>query len=152
MEALASHSHQLQALNLAGLRYLTEGSIFRTLQASPGILMLNVTGCELVTANGLRSMIEGLQFVVEAKTYFGFKPVDEHIEKKLMSQLNLIYDTGARKITHAYQQMMSKREHRRLMELVKIDKSARIIQNYLTRYLLRVRFYYKWRARVQFDR
>jgi thioredoxin-related protein len=83
---------------------------------------------------------------------FGFKPVDEHIERKLMSQLNLIYDTGARKITQAYHQMMNKREHCRLMELVKIDKSARIIQNYLTRYLLRVRFYYKWRARVQFDR
>jgi hypothetical protein len=152
MVALASHSHQLQALNLAGLRSLTEGSIFRILQASPGILMLNVTGCELVTANGLRSMIQGLQFVIEAKTYFGFKPVDEHIERKLMSQLNLIYDTGARKITQAYHQMMNKREHCRLMELVKIDKSARIIQNYLTRYLLRVRFYYKWRARVQFDR
>jgi hypothetical protein len=152
LQALASHTHHLQALNLAGLRSLTEGAIFRTLQASPGILMLNVTGCELVTVNGLHSMISGLQYVIEAKTYFGFKPLDEHVERKLMSQLNLIYDTGARKITNAYAQMMNRREQVKLMELVRIDKSARIIQNYLTRYLLRVRFYYKWRARVQFDR
>jgi hypothetical protein len=152
MQALTTHTHHLQALSLAGVRHLSEGSIFRLVAASTSLLMLNVTGCEEVTTSGLRSLIHGLQFVTEAKTYVGFKPLDEHVELKLMSQLNLIHDTSALKITHAYQQMRERREMTRLMELAKIDKSARVIQNYMTRYMLRVRFYYKWRAHVKLDR
>jgi hypothetical protein len=153
MNALTESSHHLQALNLAGVRHLSEGSIFRTVEACHGgLLLLNVTGCEQVTINGLRSLITGLQYVVEAKTYVGFKPMDEHLEKKLMGQLNLIYDTGARKITQAYHQMIERREESRLREIERRDKSARIIQNYLSRYMLRVRFYYKWRAHVKLDR
>lgn len=152
INALAQSIHHLQAINFAGLRLLSEGAIFSVVQSSPGLLLMNVTGCEQVTMTGLRSLIQGLQYVIEAKTYMGFKPQDEHIEKKLSNQLFMIRDTAAQKISSAYRKMMNQREQNKLMEMIKINKSAKIIQNYLSRYMMRVRFYYKWRNRVTLGR
>jgi hypothetical protein len=39
--------------------------------------MLNATGCMELSGNGLRAMVQGLQFVELASSFYGFKPVEE---------------------------------------------------------------------------
>jgi hypothetical protein len=139
----------LQALNIAGLRLVSEGALFPLAEKCKGLLMLNVTGCELVTTSGLRALITGNTYVTEAQTFMGFKPTDEHIERKLAGQLSMIRENAASKISHAYRSVVQRREEDRIRAIVFQDRCARLIQNYMTRYMMRVRFYYIWREKVK---
>ena len=149
---VGNHCPKLQAVNVAGLRYLSEKSLFTLAQSCRGLLMMNLTGCEQVTLNGLRALISGMNYVVEAQTFMGFRPMDEHVEKKLAGQLSMIREDAASKISTHYRGFVTKREEDRVHALWHKDKCARTIQNYISRYMMRLVFYYMWKRRVKMHR
>ena len=85
-------------------------------------------------------MYSGIPYVEEAKTFSGFKPMDEHIELKLSGQLLMIDDLAAAKIAKNYKTFVEKRQVKRMMEIVERDKKIRIIQDYMRRYMMRLRY------------
>lgn len=143
---------KLQAVNVAGVRMLSEKALFALADKCKGLLMMNLTGCEQVTLNGLRALVTGMSYVVEAKTFMGFRPMDEHVEKKLTGQLSMIRETAACKISGQYRAFVTKREEDRIRDIEYREKCARCIQSYMTRYMMRLHFYYKWRTRVHTEK
>ena len=81
------------------MRLLTESTLAEICLKCPTILMLNITGCGLISLKGLRAAVQGLQYVEVGETFFGFKPIEAHVEKKLSHNLELVVDTAARRIT-----------------------------------------------------
>ena len=150
--ALTSSCHALQALNIAGLKSVSEASLLSLAENCKGILMLNVTGCEDVTLNGLRALITGLEFVEEARTYTGFKPMDEHIDKKLCAQLVMNRSSAAEVIQRNYRAVTSRRGALQIYEIVKIDKAARTLQGVLSRYKYRMKFYRMWQEKLHLSK
>ena len=84
--ALVTSCKLLHALNLAGLRKLTEVSLCAMAEhCRDTLLTLNITGCDLITNNGIAAIIAGFTYVQNAVSYIGFKPIDNYIELKLQS-------------------------------------------------------------------
>jgi len=148
IEAIGKKCKSIQALNIAGLCHISEAALFQMATNCPGLIMLNVTGCQEVSQFGLKSLIEGMAYVEEARTFSGFKPKDEHIELKLSGQLLMINDIAAATIGRNYRTIVEKRQIKRMMEIVDRDRKIRIIQDYMRRYMMRLKFYYMWRDRV----
>jgi hypothetical protein len=145
---LSRHCPRMQAANFAGLKKLTEDAIYALATNCPALLMLNVTGCERITVNGLNALIEGLVYVVKGISFMGFRPKDEHIEKKLSDQLNAINNYES--VMLQKQLVQQNNEERRIQQerFVLENKSASIITDYIHRYRLRMHFYRAWRRRL----
>jgi hypothetical protein len=92
--AIAQGCRGLQAVNLAGLKKISEQSMFMLAELCKGLLTLNLTGCERITINGLNALVSGLDYVEKGISFMGFKPVDEHIEKKLADQLMMVQNAA----------------------------------------------------------
>lgn len=148
---LANRGHKLQALNLAGMRLLTENVLAEICLKCPAILMVNVTGCGLISLKGLRAAVQGLSYVEVGETFFGFKPVDEHVEKKLSRNLEIVMDTAANRIIHGLQNSQAKVRMRKEFAIIKRDQSARLIQGCMTRYMCRQYFYKKYIYKLTFN-
>lgn len=147
--AIGNCCPKLQAVNVAGVRNLSEKALFALATRCPGIMMMNLTGCEQVTLNGLRALITGMSYVVEAQTFMGFRPMDDHIELKLSGQLSMVREDAAGKIGGQYRAFVNKRREDRIADIQYRDKCVRRIQDYMTRYMMRVHFYYIWVDRVR---
>lgn len=146
-------------------------ALFDMAKNCPGLIMLNVTGCQEVSQSGLKALIQGMLYVEEAKTFSGFKPKDEHIgevnwlsctlcpfmsccecfitiELKLSGQLLMINDLAAATIGRNYKAVVEQRQVKRMLQLVTRDRKIRIMQDYFRRYMMRLKFFYMWRERV----
>lgn len=128
LAAIGKKCKTLQALNVAGMCHISEAALFDMAKNCPGLIMLNVTGCQNVSQMGLKALIQGLSYVEEAKTFSGFKPMDEHIELKLSGQLLMINDLAAATIGRNYKTMVERRQVTRMLHIVTRDKKIRIIQ------------------------
>lgn len=147
MQALATHCTSMQGLNVAGLKKISETGIYWLADKCKGLIMLNVTGCDLITVNGLNALIQGMSFIEPARTFTGFKPVDEHIDKKLANQLLMIKESEI----GAVREVEKNRELEKAYQL-KVYKERRnwasaTIAGYLRRYKCRLRFYWIWMDR-----
>lgn len=148
LSAIGKKCKSLQALNIAGMSKVSEGALFDMARNCTGLIMLNVTGCQEVSQMGLKSLIQGMPYVEEAKTFSGFKPKEEHIELKLSGQLLMINDLAASKIARNYRNCVERRQVKRMMEIVKRDQMSKVIQDYMRRYMIRLTYYHMWRNRV----
>jgi hypothetical protein len=90
IKAIAFGCRALQAVNIAGLKKISEESIFALGDLCKGLLTLNVTGCERITINGLNALVSGLDYVEKGISFMGFKPIDDHVDKKLTDNLNMV--------------------------------------------------------------
>lgn len=90
IKTIAQGCRNLQAVNLAGLKKISEESMFALGDLCKGLLTLNLTGCERITINGLNALCAGLDYVEKGVSFMGFRPVDEHIEKKLADHLAMV--------------------------------------------------------------
>jgi len=152
IRAIATGCVDLQAANLAGLSRLSEEALHYLAHRCPALLMLNVTGCERVSVTGLEHLVKGLHFVEQAVTFMGFKPVDEHVEKKLEGHLLMLERTRQTKTLEQIQ-----REEARLLQEtadreLRENSAASLLQAYMHRYKLRMHYYRLWRARVKHEK
>lgn len=129
LAGLAIGCQKLQALNVAGAKKISEAGLCELAQHCGNLSTLNVGGCELVTRNGLLALIEGLEYVEEAKTFFGFLPIDKSTDVKLKAQQEMIESNGAIKIQNAWHNMITRREAKKM---VKFLREVRVFENMCT--------------------
>jgi hypothetical protein len=149
VKTVAKNCHKLQALNVAGIKTVSEDTLCVLALNCPGILILNATGCEDITPNGMTALISGLPYVEHAKTYFGFKPIDEHVDKRLSAQLAMNREFAAGIITHNFHRIIEKCQIKHEYEIERIDKAVRMIQRCLKSYMYRIKFYYIYLNRLK---
>ncbi|GMH94441.1 hypothetical protein TrST_g2725 [Triparma strigata] len=137
LAGLAIGCQKLQALNVAGAKKISEAGLCELAQHCGNLSTLNVGGCELVTRNGLLALIEGLEYVEEAKTFFGFLPIDKSTDVKLKAQQEMIENNGAIKIQNAWHNMITRREAKKMVKFLRENKAALSIQLAFQRYLKR---------------
>lgn len=139
----------LQCLNLSGLNRLDEKPLVTITNNCRGLSMLNVTGISAITVNGLNSLILGMDKVMLAKSYVGFKPVDGHVEKRLEGHLAMIKDQALTHIKTEKKKERLKREmkERHLREYT--VKAADTIKRTMYAYKLRMGFWRMWQERKQ---
>lgn len=142
MKSIALGCKQMQAINCAGLLKLTEESLFLLVDSCSGLLTLNITGCERITVNGLENVIAGLQYVENARTFFGFQPSDEHVNRKLSDNLQMIHTHATRVAEEEYQQQQAMLRQQQEDYDRLLNHSATLIQQYTYRYKRRLYFYY----------
>mmetsp|Transcript_21048 Transcript_21048/g.35302 ORF Transcript_21048/g.35302 Transcript_21048/m.35302 type:complete len:1089 (-) Transcript_21048:242-3508(-) len=148
LKALAHGCPGLQAVNVAGLKKMSEEAMLALASQCKGLLTLNLTGCERITVNGLNAMVEGLDYVEKGVSFMGFKPIDEHIDKKLNDHLKMVQE-AAGKLRREQLALQQKRELEEEAARVKhLNSSAQVIQAYMGRYKKRMHFYRLWRLRV----
>jgi hypothetical protein len=150
MQALSMHCAGLQGLNVAGLKKISELGIYWLADKCKGLIMLNVTGCDLITVNGLCALIQGMSFVEPAKTFTGFKPVDEHIDKKLASQLMMIKDSAMGAVLEVERNKEIEKAYQKKVYNELINAASSTIAGYLRRYKCRMRFYWMWMDKRMF--
>ena len=148
IERLASNCPNLQALNLAGLVKLDERPLCTLTNNCRGLLMLNVTGITEVTVAGLNALIQGVDQVELAKTFTGFKPVDQHVDKKLQGHLDMLINTAAEHVKKEKKKERMQREEREKAHHEKVLSSATCIKRYMYGYKQRMGFYRMWKHRV----
>ena len=117
-------------------------SLLAIAEGCPGLLMLNVTGCQFVTVAGLKALCTGLQYVELAISYVGLKPVNEHIEKKLNDQIDIINETAATTITRSMGAVNKRLRIKEEYHEERINNAARQIQGSMYRYKCRLHFYW----------
>ena len=122
------------------------------LPCAQGILMLNITGCELISTRGLKAAVQGLPYVQLAESFFGFKPVDDHINRKLEGNILQIQETAAGVIGRAALSRQRIQKMRAEFEVLRRDKAARQLQGSVYRYKCRQHFYRICRAKLLFRR
>ena len=140
--SIGKHCSKLQALNMAGLRKVSEAAMLFLAEGCPGLLMLNVTGCEGVSVSGLKALVEGLGYIELGVSFVGFKPVDDHIEKKLAGNLCMLQEIAAQKITRGLGAVTKKLRIKAEFRDEWIDGAARKIQGAIYRYRCRLHFYW----------
>jgi hypothetical protein len=150
--ALAHGCCKLQALNLAGIRNVSEIALCALAEHCSGLLMLNVTGCDKIAISGIRALVMGLKFVVEAVSFVGFKPLDAHIELKLMNQLQMIHTAAAVTIQKTVKAVKMKVQVKAQYAYDRRNHAAQVIQRSIRSYGRRLGFFHLWRARVKCQR
>lgn len=147
--ALARGCVRLQAANFAGLRSLSESALWALAESCKGLLMLNITGCEAVTVNGLNALIMGMHYVEAAGSFVGFKPIDDHVEKKLTGHLVGMRTESAIRLQRMVKSVKRKRDIIEEFRCEMVNKSASVIQMAMRRYCKRLYFYYMWRDKTK---
>jgi len=94
---------------------------------------INVGGCENITRNGLLALIEGLGYVEEAKTFFGFVPIGSATDLKLLDQQFIIENNSARVLQNCYHQLLQRRASKAMVKFLREDKAALEIQLWFQR-------------------
>ncbi|CAM9172589.1 unnamed protein product, partial [Ectocarpus fasciculatus] len=150
MQALSIHCSSIQGLNVAGLKKISESGIYWLADRCKGLIMLNVTGCDLITVNGLTALIQGMSFVEPARTFTGFKPVDEHVDKKLANQLLMIKESEIGAVREVQKNIELEKAYQKKVYNEKINKASTTIAGYLRRYKCRLRFYWIWMDKRKF--
>jgi hypothetical protein len=145
--ALSHKCLSLQALNLASLRKLTEHTLAEICLHTPGILCVNMTGCDAISLKGLEAAAKGLKYVEIAQTFFGLKPVDNHVEKKLSHNMELVIEVAANRIQNMGKNALIKADMAKEFAILRRDKSARVLQGAFTRYMARQFFYNIYRRK-----
>ncbi len=149
IKQIALGCKNLQAINIAGLLKLSEESMFCLADQCKGLMTLNMTGCERITMNGLDHLVRGLDYVEKGITFMGFKPIDQHVEKKLDDNLKMI----KRSVTKRMEEEARLKREREQNEIEAYDKkinhAASVIQSYIRRYTKRMYFYGLWRLRLK---
>lgn len=148
--ALAIGCRKLQAVNLAGIRNLTEVGLCGLAESCPNLLMLNVTGCDQVALSGVRALVSGLHCVEEAHSFVGFKPVDQHVERKLLRQLHMLHEAAALSIQRASKTMTRKRTVIAQYQAERLHRAARLLTRVIRAYGKRMHFYFRLRRKVSF--
>lgn len=148
VQALAKGCSHLQACNLAGLLKLSEEAIFYLADHCKGLLMLNLTGCEKITVNGLNALISGLPCVEKGITFMGFKPIDQHIEHKLAGHLLTMERSAIKLIREGQVKKKKKKEEQEFIISNRLNHAATLIQQYIKRYTMRLRFYRIWQKKL----
>lgn len=95
--AISEGCSKLQALSFEGLKYITEEGICGVARRCPGLMMANFTGCK-ITRGGLLALIQGIGYVKEAQTFFGFVPIQNAVDSKLVDQESMIYERAASRL------------------------------------------------------
>lgn len=144
IRALCTGCVKLQALSIAGLKKISEMGAYYVADNCKGLLMLNITGCEEITVNGLSALIQGMNHVEPARTFTGFKPVDEHVSKKLASQLMMIKEASAAAQREKEQAQDRQAQAQEEAEAARRNWAAYTITAYLRRYRCRMHFYWMW--------
>lgn len=148
INAITRKCPRLQSLNLAGLLKVSENALYNMTRYCPNILMLNVTGCESITTDGLKALVQGLEYVEMGLTFIGFKPIDAHVEQKLTDHLNCVHDLAIKHITHMQSEKKRKEDIQQQYLNDRRCHACDTIKQYMGRYLKRLYFYHKWRKRV----
>jgi hypothetical protein len=144
IKSLAFGCKNLQAINLAGLLKISEEAMFCLADQCKGLLTMNLTGCERITVNGLNNLVLGLSFVEKAISFFGFKPTDNHIAKKLDDQLRMIEKHEIFVVEQERQRQQAEQQRIIDAENARLYKAAKLIQEYMYRYKKRMHFYWMW--------
>jgi hypothetical protein len=142
MQALSTHCSNIQGLNVAGLKKISETGIYWLADKCKGLIMLNVTGCDLITVNGLTALIQGMDFVEPARTFTGFKPVDEHVDKKLANQLLMIKESEIGAVREVEKNKELEKAYQTKVYNQQRNWASATIAAYLRRYKCRMRFYW----------
>ena len=135
MEALTTKCSKIQALNLSGLYDITESTLHSIALHCKNILMLNVTGCEGVTSSGLKTLILGLKYVEQSISFVGFKPIDEHVNKKLEEHLIMV-KTETLLFLEQNMKAKKKKDHEQEMFMHRLQVKSRYSLTHLTTYSL----------------
>lgn len=149
LKSIAFGCKSLQAINLAGLLKVSEESMFCLADQCKGLLTMNITGCERITINGLNNLVLGLSYVEKAVSFFGFKPVDQHIALKLENQLRMIEQNEIFVVQRAQEIARAKQQAEQEAHDLYIYTAAKTIQEYCRRYNKRMYFYAMWVDRVR---
>eukprot|EP00981_Chlorochromonas_danica_P004846 scaffold974_cov176-Ochromonas_danica.AAC.3 len=155
--AMGKNWKYLQSLNLSRCPLITDKGIkaiacgCKSLQAVnlAGLVKVSEERCERITMNGLENLIKGLQYVEAAVTFLGFKPVDEHVERKLAYALRMVRTRQSQLDEADRLARLKAAEEERLHRLHIANGAARLIQGYLYRFKCRMNFYQMWRRRVE---
>lgn len=142
---------RLQCLNLSGLNKLDEKPLVTITNNCRGLSMLNVTGISAITVNGLNSLIHGMDKVELARSYVGFKPVDNHVEKRLEGHLAMIKDDAIQHIKKEKKKERLKRESKEKYLREYTVKAADTIKKYMYGYKLRMGFWRIWQERRRLE-
>ena len=117
LEALAAGCKMLQSLNIASCKNVSEAGVCAVAVSTRKTLQLmNMTGCEKLTASSLEHLVSGLPFCEQAETFFGFKPKVNALEMKLKVQQRVINDAAALHIQAAYRGFIVRKAWQALLE------------------------------------
>ncbi|CAM9789029.1 unnamed protein product [Ascophyllum nodosum] len=138
--ALGRGCPSLQALNIAGAREVTERGICCLAQNCHGLHTLNITGCVEVSLGGLHGLICGIgdSFVQEAKTFFGFLPCRNLIERRMEEAQMAIENRAANVIQAQWRDHQQRLVVTRRLAHARAEAAAFTVQA----------AYYGWRKRV----
>lgn len=142
LKAIGNGCVKLQALNLAGLKKISEMGLYWLGEKCKGLLMLNVTGCDEITVNGFNALIEGLHYVEAASTFTGFKPIDNHVNRKLEGQLEMIQEHNERLVREKEEAEYRARKLKEKQLLDLQNKASSTIALCIRRYKCRLYFYW----------
>ena len=121
----------LQCLNLSGLNKLTEEPLVDLTNNCHGLLMLNLTGISAITVNGLNALVHGMDKVELANSYVGIKPVDNHVEKKLIGHIEMIKDDAITHIKKEKKKDRTKREGKEKFLREHLQNASNTIKRYV---------------------
>jgi len=138
--AIARGCHRLQNLNVAGAKRMTEYGLCSLAQKCGGLQVLNVTGCENITHNGLQALIQGLNYVREAHTFFGFVPKDTALKEKLQDMEYRLQEDAAILMQNGVLRRVYRRWGRQFLYRLYMSKCATIIQRGYRKYSRRLIF------------
>ncbi|KAJ1446630.1 hypothetical protein M885DRAFT_236723 [Pelagophyceae sp. CCMP2097] len=134
--ALARGCSRLASLNVAGARRLSEAAFGELATACRALGTLDCTGCDEVTVNGLRSLVEGVGFVREATSFFGFVPLPADVARDaLRRQQGDLEHRSARTIQNAFSKHRAHVAAVRVGWLVRRTRNAELIQRFAIRWL-----------------
>lgn len=145
--AVASGCPKLQALNLSGLIKIDEQPLLPLITGCLGLLMLNVNGCECITTKGVQAIVAGKQYIELAVTYLGFRPIDDHVERKLSGHLVMLRDQAEKEVRDNEKRIEREEKERIRMRNELEFRSCVLIQQYMWRYKCRMGMYRLWQER-----
>ena len=149
--AIANGCPKLQALNLSGLLRVDEQPLLPLITNCLGLLMLNVNGCERITTKGVRAIVAGKPYIEFAVTFLGFRPVDNHVEKKLSGHLVMLREQAEKEISDN-QKRIQREEEERVKARAELElRSCVLLQQYMWRYKCRQIMHRLWKARLSYD-
>jgi len=148
---IASQCPKLQALNLSGLIKIDEAPMLSLITGCPGLHMLNVNGCEKITVKGLKAIVAGKPYIELAVSFMGFRPVDEHVERKLSGHLVMLRDMAEQEVRDTEKRLKREEDERRMKRHQLEYKSCVTLQQYMYRYKCRMILYRLWQERRRHD-
>lgn len=139
VRALARGCPKLTVVNIAGAKNVEESALGELATGCPSLNTLNVTGCEQVTARTLRALIDGLGFVREAESFFGFVPIEQSASAILAEQQRDLEHSSARLISAVYRMYKARRAAKQHLNFLRKNRASSIISRCALRWQRRRR-------------